>query len=398
MKILILQDDFPPVAQGGAGIVAFRLAQAMQAQGHEVLVVTTTQEKGDQGRTHYQGLTLHRIYANFHIRWMGYLGLYNPQTVGKVRKIFADFKPDVVHAHNVHRFLSYHCLKLAKKSGAKVILTAHDAMLVSQGKVTRQRISFWQQMATYRWRFNPLRTLAIQYYLKFVDQIVAVSEALKEVLAYNGIRGVRVIHNGIDSAQWSIGEEAIARFRERQDLMGKKVILFGGRLSQAKGGNQAILALKEIVVTHHNTVLLVMGEKNYYAKGMLTKADMMGITDCIRFTGWISGDELKAAYGVADVVLVPSLYIDPFPTVNLEAMAAGKPVVGTCLGGTPEAVQSGITGFIVDPHDTHVLAGRIGELLSDSERARAMGARGRQRVESEFSIIRQTDAYCALFS
>jgi len=135
MKILILSDDFPPNNLGGAGIIAFNLAKAFNKMGHTLLVVTTVQDKDKEGVTEYEGLEIHRIYSNYHDRWRAYISLYNPQTVKEVRKIIKEFEPDIVHAHNVHSHLSYACLKVAKKSGAKVFLTAHDVMLFHYGKL-----------------------------------------------------------------------------------------------------------------------------------------------------------------------------------------------------------------------------------------------------------------------
>ncbi|MDD5110818.1 MAG: glycosyltransferase family 4 protein, partial [Patescibacteria group bacterium] len=80
-----------------------------------------------------------------------------------------------------------------------------------------------------------------------------------------------------------------------------------------------------------------------------------------------------------------------FPSVNLEAMAAGKPVVATCFGGSREAVTDGVTGFIVNPYNTATFSDRLLRLLSDPALAQRFGAAGRQRVAKDFSASRWLD-------
>jgi glycosyltransferase involved in cell wall biosynthesis len=108
--------------------------------------------------------------------------------------------------------------------------------------------------------------------------------------------------------------------------------------------------------------------------------------------GWLSGDELAAAYGLADVVTVPSICLDCFPTINLEAMAAGKPVVATCYGGSPEAVVDGETGYIVNPFDSGALAGSLERLLRDDGLRAKMGAAGQRRIAEHFTLAHQVAA------
>jgi glycosyltransferase involved in cell wall biosynthesis len=98
------------------------------------------------------------------------------------------------------------------------------------------------------------------------------------------------------------------------------------------------------------------------------------------------------------VVTVPSLYLDNFPTVNLEAMNAGKPVVGTCFGGTAEIVVSGETGLIVNPRNTLGYAQALVRLLNDSALAKEMGEKGKKRVETVFSLEKQAEAYLSFLN
>ena len=94
MRILYLNDDWPPEAVGGAGIVAFNLARGVAERGNEVRVVTTIRDKGGGGVFEEEGIKVYKIYANYHERWRAWLSLCNPQTVGRVKEIIREFKPD----------------------------------------------------------------------------------------------------------------------------------------------------------------------------------------------------------------------------------------------------------------------------------------------------------------
>ena len=400
MKILFLQDDFPPNASGGAGIVAATLARELVKRGHELTVITSVQDKALAGSFREEGMHIERIYSDYMPRWRSWLSLYNPATVSRVKEILAEVKPAVVHAHNVHYHLSYWTLRLAKKRGAKVFLTAHDVMLFHYGKLTENmpkdceaprnyRVDAWQQLRRYRFWYNPFRNLAIRLLVKNVDRIFAVSEALKDALEQNGIKNIDVIHNGINTDDWEVSPEMVRVFVREHGLESKKVILFGGRISAAKGGDVMLGALIKIIVEEPSALLLLVGKRDAYVDRLLQRAEEKEIGEHVVSTGWISGDSLKAAYHAATIVVAPSQYLDPLPTVVLEAMVCGKPVVGSCLGGIPEMVVDSETGYVANPFDASAIADKVVSLLGNPDVAARMGSRATARAENEFSLEAQ---------
>lgn len=397
MRILYLTDEFPPESFGGAGIVAYDFAKAVAKKGHEVFVITTTRNRSLEGESVFEGLKVFRFYSGYPVFLRHYLSVYNPFLIFKIKKILKKIKPDVVHAHNVHFHISYHSLKLAKKFGAKVFLTAHDTMLVSYGKTyfpcgnNDFKVTAWQNIKIAGKRFNPFRNIAIKRYLRYVDKVFAISSALKEFLASNGIES-ELLHNGINVKEWERpNNEKINEFKNEFNITNKKVVLFGGRLSGAKGGEQIIksfgLVLKEIT----DAILLVAGKKDEYARKMFNLAGKEGIGGKIVFTGWLDREKMKMAFFASDVCVTPSVYFDPFNLFNIEAMAAGKPVVGTCFGGTPEIVVDGQTGYIVNPLNCEEMGKKICELLSDTEKSAGFGRNGRKRAEEFFSLEKQAE-------
>lgn len=393
MKIIFLQDDFPPKSFGGAGISVFELALEMKRVGHEVSVITTCQSVAEVGEFFYEGLRIFRIYSDYPEYLRAYKSLYNSQVVGKLEEVFKKVKPDIVHANNIHQHLSYFSLKLAKRH-AKVVITFRDVMAFNYGKLDTKK---YLEKGDYRttWldhihqagkRWNPFRNIIIKHCLGYVDCKVAISNALREALKENGIDGVRVVYNGIDVDAWKLGGEAVDNFKNKYGLRDKKVVFFNGRLSPAKGSEQVLKALVLIREKVPDTVLLVAGTGELKA------------SPNIIFTGWLDREEMKAAYAVSDVVLMPSVCFDAFGRVNIEAMASSKPVVGTCYGGTPEIIKDGETGYIVNPFHVEEMAGRVVELLASSEKMRRFGGAGYERVEKYLNLRDRVLEYEKIYS
>ena len=247
-------------------------------------------------------------------------------------------------------------------------------------------------MRAYRLRFNPLRNVLIRHYLKNTDTIFAVSSALAEALRQNGIGGVEVLYNGIDVERFVATAEDIDAFKKKQHLCGKRVMLFAGRLSRAKGGDVAFALFKKVHEALPEICLLVVGKEDAYARRLVRQAQDAELEDHVILTGWLSQEEMVLAYAASDLVLFLSLYLDAFGMVNLEAMAAHKPVIGTCFGGTPEVIVDGETGYIVDPHNLARVAERTLAILTNSARAQRFGRAGYERARSAFSLTRQVDA------
>ena len=397
MKIVFLQDDFPPQSFGGAGISTYELARGMRKAGQEVFVITTCRKESEAATFDYEGIKVFRIASNSSERWRAYVSLYNRPAVRRVERILKEIKPDVVHVNNVHTQLSYHCLKIAKRHAKVVVFTARDVMTFNYAKLTTKR---YLENFDYRttWldhikqagkRYNPLRNFFVKRYLRYADKIFAISKALQKALEQNGIKNVEVIYNGIDVENWKGTKDA--------SLAGKKVLLFGGRLSEAKGGEKVIEALAQIIQEEPNAVLLVAGTVDDYAQKMKEKAHSLGTADRLIFTGWIDGQAIKNAYATADVVLFPSICFDAFGRVNIEAMAAKKPVVGTCYGGTPEIVLDGVTGYIVNPLYPEQIAEKTLDLLKNPQKAEQFGRAGYERVKAKFSLEEKVGEYIACY-
>jgi glycosyltransferase involved in cell wall biosynthesis len=403
MRILVLSDRIPPENAGGAEKVAWSLARGLRDAGHEVHAIATTKEASFEAVR--EGIPTYHIHVRYPSRFNAYFALYNPQVAQPLRDLYTRIRPDVVSAFNIHTDLTYYSLWLAHQMGIPTTITLQDVMAFSYTKLTHfidpsicgvrspsdYRLPPLHNFRTMRFRYNPVRNLAIRHILKTRANVrIAGSEALRQALEANGLTDFRVIHGSVVPNDFIASPAVVETVRERLNLSGRKIILFAGRLTHDKGSEQLLQALSKIVKTVPNVLLLTLTRASLEAQG-LTKPEYAHLLDYVRVGGWMAGEELAAAYQMADVVTVPSICLDVFPTINLEAMAAGKPLIVTCYGGSPEAVIDGETGYVVNPFDISTFANRLERLLTDDALAQKMGEAGRRRLMEHFTLTKQVE-------
>ncbi len=384
MKILLLTDDYPPRGQSSVATIVEGLADGLSARGHAVTVLTSHGEGTDQ------------VFHEGNV-----ISLARPVSLAQVKDVIGQLKPNVVHAHNIHTFMGYDILEIAKNYSPRVFITLHDVMSFSYSRLNTQRYldnddARWKlidHLKRAKWRYRPLRNRRIRLlFRENVTKIFAVSHALQKALAANGITNVEVVHNGIDAKAWHASKEAIDAFRKKNESAGRKTILFGGRLSMDKGSGPILQALRRLSKDIPSVLLLVVGDPRRWQK-LVEAAGATDLSDQYKVLGWLDHEQMKTATLATDIVTVPSVCLDCFPTLNLEAMAAKKPIVGTIFGGTPETVENGVTGFVCDPRDIDTYTSHLQRLLSDENLRHSMGEAGYGRVQKECTIEKQIDRY-----
>jgi glycosyltransferase involved in cell wall biosynthesis len=403
MRILILSDRIPPENAGGAEKIAWSVARGLKANGHDVHVIAAT--RGQPFEEEREGIPTYHLHVQYRERFQAFLSLYNPQLRG-LKQLYQRIQPDVVSAFNIHSDLTYYSLWLAHRLGYPTTITLQDVMAFSYTKLTHfidpkvcgvktpadYRLPPLHNLKTMRLRYNPLRNVLIRWLINHrVDVRIAGSEALRQALDANGLHDFRVIYGSVIPDDFYASQQTIDALRSRLGLEGKKVILFAGRLSADKGSTQILSALDRVIKEIPNAQLLTLTRASLESQG-LTRPEYQHLLNHVTIGGWLQGEELAAAYHLADLAVVPSICLDVFPTINLEAMATATPVIATCFGGSPEAIIDGETGFIVNPFDTELFADRIRELLSRPQVARQMGRAGQARLMTQFTLERQVVA------
>ena len=240
-----------------------------------------------------------------------------------------------------------------------------------------------------RGRRSPGFTPLLRFVLRHAQRIAANSEATRDLLRALGVPAGRVcvIHPPVDAARFRPDLDG-SSIRDRHALQGKKVLLTVARLVEHKGVDAVIRALPQIAASVPEAVYLVAGEGPDRTR-LERLAKELGVQERVIFAGRVfrQPDEAPRYFAACDVFIMPSRHIpatgqvEGFGIVYLEAGACGKPVVAGRGGGVAEAVEDGVTGLIVDPHDVDAVARAATRLLSDDGLARNMGAAGRRRAE-----------------
>jgi glycosyltransferase involved in cell wall biosynthesis len=209
------------------------------------------------------------------------------------------------------------------------------------------------------------------------------------------------IHNGIDvqAIQAAGGGGQRSSFFPALPA-DAQVVGIVGSLVQLKGHSTLLQALATVVREMPQTHLLVIGSGADEAQ-FRREADALGVADHVLWRGRVEPEVLPQYYHTLDVLGVPSHW-EGFGLTAAEAMAAGKPVVGTDVPGLREVVEDGVTGYLVPVGDVQALAEKLLALLSDRRLARQMGSNGLRRVRRMFDVThvgrKWTRAYQALLA
>lgn len=203
----------------------------------------------------------------------------------------------------------------------------------------------------------------------------------------------RVIHFPIDAAPYAAAE-AIWDEQLPEAWRGEPLLLFVGRLVYYKGVDVLLEAMRSV----ERARLAIVGVGPLSAR-LTEQANRLGIADRVQFLGAVPDDRLRSLYKCARFLVLPSVApSEAFGMVQLEAMAAGRPVISTNLrSGVPYVNQHGTTGLIVPPSDARALADAMNELLRDESRALALGEAAQRRVLAEFHVDKVVDAHFDLY-
>jgi glycosyltransferase involved in cell wall biosynthesis len=325
----------------GGQLVALQLARAARDAGHDVRFVSPT-----------DGPFVELVRAEGFAAAVIPIG--SALDVPALRQLMPAYRVDVVHTH-AHFSVNVVARVAARLARARVLSHMHVENVFRSGPGRGAQIAL--DNATARLCFA----------------IVAVSESTRLALLRQGYPASRMttVHNGIEL------HDPVAAVR----LAEGPAILEVARLAEVKGQRTLLAALAELDAT----AVLVGRDLEHdggYEQQLRAEADRLGVSDRVVFAGY--RDDVPALLAGCDVFCLPSS-AEGLPLVVLEAMAAGKPVVATTVGGVPELVVQGETGLLVAPGDVDALRRALAGLLADPERARRLGAAGRERVRASFT-------------
>jgi glycosyltransferase involved in cell wall biosynthesis len=260
----------------------------------------------------------------------------------------------VVHLHTTVRGSMYRktiCAMLAKALRAPVVLQVHVGEPELELFRTRvDRVS----LAAFRWAFA------------HADRVLSVGAAsAREVEEHYAARDVEVLPNAAPApVDGPVPQPAPA---------GQARLLYiGGFHDPVKGGEVLLDALPAILEAHPGVQVTIAGPGEPPAR-------LASVNGSARWLGWLDADAKARALREADIFLLPSTS-EGLPVALLEAMAYGKPIVATRVGGIPDVLVDGSEGLLVTPGDVAELAGAVSALVGDPDRAWALGRAAKERV------------------
>lgn len=233
--------------------------------------------------------------------------------------------------------------------------------------------------------------LLIRMILKNSDAIVTISEYTRQQVIQRQVdeRKIVKIPLGANLANFTTPPQ-IEGIINKLNLEDKKVILTVGRLVEHKGHDMVVKALPSVLKRIPNVVYLIIG-CGPAEKWLRELVNELSLQNHVILLGYIPDEQLPSYYHLCDLFIMLSRSladkrrVEGFGLVYLEANAWGKPVIGGCSGGVPDAVLDGITGLLVDPTNISEIAETMIKILSNPAYAQFLGMNGRRRVEAEMN-------------
>lgn len=371
MRILMI-GDYKPQVGGPANVVQY-IASYLSRE-HEVSVIYMEEPPYPQGLGHW-------FDGNVSV-WQERLWFTGTQTViqGAIQKtkraLLLRDQVDLYHAHGPFNAL----IGLLDRS-KPLVLTFHGYPTLESlfvGTIRPNSLKF----KIYRWIEKKTVNRA--------DAIIVVGKKQKDWLVDElGAEVQKVFHvpNGVNVSEfYPTSPSELTKTVQKYALHGKKCLLFSKHFSPRYGAEYLVKALPIIVKVYPNTVC-VMTNDDPWRESIISLAKDLGVYDHLVMPGRVGLDELLALYTICDVYVHPSINDqETFGIALIEAMAAGKPVIATAVGGPKEIIEGGDNvGILIPPKDPDAIASSVVEVLKNPVKYRNMGENARRYVLSTYT-------------
>ena len=362
-------------------------------------------------RGHSNALLFGRKYSdqtlNWHLRSIFIEGITHFKCLDQkakletVKKNIDRLNPDIIYIHQVFNsaLIEYltsikpairfvHDFKLVCPDGAKI--------LKSQWRICTRKLGFGCQLRAYRYRCmprNPMEGLPLIFKSKKNIRIhkkrtpiVVASEFMKSILLANGFK-----NRDLNVIQYFT--ELPVLKKETSKTQSPRILALG-RIAENKGMHQLLKAFKKVSKDAHLEIVGNGPDLNKLVKAV----EDPKICSRVNLTGWLSHDKLDRIFRNCSIVVIPSIWPEPFGIVGIEALSYGKPVVASDVGGISEWCLDGTTGFLTSPGDVEMMAEKINYLIEHPTVANEFGENGRRLVENKFTAEIHLERLERLFS
>lgn len=404
MRIVFATEFFHPWQRGGAEVSILQLAKGLAKEGVKVVIVTPSLGDENDSLDLPESLQIYR----FKLPLFRARGVNTPSYVFNNPLFFTRFakailekaqqmRAEIIHACNYYSYIS--ALKASRCLKLKAVATTRDYRLICPiawcimknsiavscnllkfRKCLREFWSLHEKGAIEPWHRFLMRHFYERAFLPFhrhaflkMDSVNFVSFAQMKIYKDFGLVHSRseVLYNPVELPRIDEIIADASDFKAKRNLQGKKVILFVGRFSIGKGALVLLDAYRKLRMQRSDVVLVVLGSND-----IGVKVDEFKEQELI-LEGRVSSEDVLKWYTVSDVVVVPSVWPEPYGRVVIEAQAFGKPVVATDVGGSREQIRDGVDGLLVPPNDSDALASAIIRILDDKKLADSISTEAR---------------------
>ena len=360
---------------GGPALHVTYLARGLADRGYETTLVAGDVARGEES------MAFVADHAGVEVKRLPGLSrelspLRDPIAAWRLARIIRRVKPDVIHTHTA-------------KAGA---VGRAAALLAGTRRPVVVHTFHGHVLRGYFGRAGTLLFRAIETALaRATDRLVAVSPEVRDELVALRVAPrdkFSVVRLGIELEPRVAVAGDVAEVRRRHGIpAGRFVVGLFGRMTAVKRTDDLLTMLAGVRERGVDALLLLVGDGDDRER-LEQRAHDLGLARSCLFLGY--QEDVAPWYALCDAVVLTSAS-EGTPVTIIEALAAGRPVVATRVGGVPDVVDEGETGFLVRPGDTHALAERIEILARDPERRAAMGREGRERVLRRYAVDRLVD-------
>lgn len=388
MRILQINENY--YEMGGQERYFFDLINALKKKKHEVYSFGFAEKSEETPHT-----LIIKLSKNNLIRYYNRF-LFDFRTYFKLRKWIKKIEPDIIHIHGNNRstlailcacrhFNIVHTLPNSALVCPTTWCVTKDDLKPCGGdmgfKCYRHRCISFMQLIVYYFHFmirNALVKRWVTYYL-------APNNKLKIYLEQLNFKNVMVVPYSINT------QDFVPKKKQRKSID----LLFVGRLDPEKGVEFLIKSLPDVVVEKPDLKLFVVGEgsERHYLESLTKK---LSLSKNVSFLGKVPFDQIKDYYALSSIFVMPSIYMEQFGLVGIEAMANSLPVIASDRGGIPDWCQDRKTGILIDPTNPEAIATAIKELLFNKPLAERFGKEGKKnsyKFDSEIQFNKILNIY-----
>jgi|ERR1051326_443807 glycosyltransferase involved in cell wall biosynthesis len=390
MHIVIANQWYPPESGwGGVAMYNHTIAHAYRALGHEVTIIARRNDAATPVNVEIDGLHIHRLLTrdHYYLRRAPIAGYYSRplQQLSYSRRV----RQQLTELHRTQRIdviefaeINAEGYFFSRRPFAPFVVRCHTPTFVLRDSIRWEENSFDTTIVSACEKQTIRRAHALTAPSGDMAQRIAQAAGINQ-------SEITVIPNPLNASSLN----GNANGHQAGRVSASPAVLYVGRIERAKGIFTLAEAIPRVIKEQPEARFVIAGYDRSTRNGTSQRAEVeaqlvrAGCGAKVEFAGAVEQSGLRSLYERAEVCVVPALQYESFSYTCAQAMAAGKPVIATRIGGLSETVEHGVTGLIVEPGDADELAASILKLLKDRDARARMGRAGHEKVLREFDPL-----------